>query len=340
MIFGRGTHMDFRNENQTFEYGGKRRRWKTIALILAVVIAVTTFSFMVMPALTMEQSMLECQLDLHEHTQECYDEEGNLICGYADFVAHTHDASCYDDSGRLICPLEEIEEHEHTDACYEEVRVLICGQEEAPAETPDQGEVQPSEQAEQTGTQGHTHGPECYTRPLICGMEEGEVTHTHTDACYAAQGEGQRELVCGLEEHTHSDSCYVQGEPHLICGQTEGEDHVHTEACFETPWELTCTVQEHTHTDACYTDPEPVSGGSTLICGQDDTPHVHTDSCYGELELTCTLEETQDVSPSAEPVEVSSEPETSREPEQAQQEGHVHTEACYEVRKELICRKE
>ncbi|MBQ8137987.1 MAG: choice-of-anchor A family protein [Lachnospiraceae bacterium] len=77
------------------------------------------------------QKTLECNAQAHTHTAECYDAEGNLICGMADYFAHVHDPElCYDENGDLVCPLPEIIPHEHDDSCYIERLELICGIEE------------------------------------------------------------------------------------------------------------------------------------------------------------------------------------------------------------------
>ncbi len=106
------------------------------------------------------------------------------------------------------------------------------------------------------GLEEHQHSEACYTRELICGLEESEG-HTHTDACrYPA------ELVCGLEEsagedgtegHTHSDACYAAPEG-WACGVEESEGHIHTDDCYSS--RLSCDIEEHTHSDACYGDPD------------------------------------------------------------------------------------
>ena len=93
------------------EYVRKRRqlkRWHRATVLLAALALVVTVAFMVMPAVTLENGsgMLNCSLDLHEHTSGCYDTEGELTCGYADFVVHTHTAlTATTTSGALICPL-------------------------------------------------------------------------------------------------------------------------------------------------------------------------------------------------------------------------------------------
>ena len=34
------------------------------------------------------------------------------------------------------------------------------------------------------GYEEHVHSDACYTRTLICGLEETEAAHQHTDDCY------------------------------------------------------------------------------------------------------------------------------------------------------------
>lgn len=285
-----------------------RRRWHGLTAVLATAAAVLTLCVMVLPAVTLENTpqTLACQLDdLHTHTDSCYDEEGELVCGYADFVAHTHDSSCYGEDGTLICPLEERKPHTHTESCYQETETLVCAQEE---------------------TQGHTHSDACYETQLVCGLEESQghthTGHVHTDACYTVTQtricestepdhvhteecyETQRELTCtqdtgcydengnlacGLEEtqgHTHSEDCY---DTQLVCGQEETEPHTHTDNCYQVQRELVCGQEEvilHTHTEGCW-DEE-----GNLTCGMVEVKkHVHDETCLPE-----TTSEPEDIS--------------------------------------------
>ena len=273
----------------------QRRRWHRLTAVLATAAAVLTLCVMVLPAVTLENTpqALACQLDLHTHTDSCYNEEGELVCGYADFVAHTHDSSCYGEDGTLICPLEERKPHTHMESCYQETEVLVCGQEE---------------------TQGHTHSETCYETQLMCGLEESqghthtghihteecytvgetlvctntEPDHVHTEECYDTQREltctqdtgcydEQGNLICGLSEgegHTHAQDCYPDV---LLCGKEEVPAHSHSDACYQVVPELVCGKEEiilHTHTPACY-DRE-----GNLICGQIEVrEHVHDETC-------------------------------------------------------------
>ncbi len=286
----------------------QRRRWHGLTAVLATAAAVLTLCVMVLPAVTLENTpqALACQLDdLHTHTDSCYDEEGELVCGYADFVAHTHDSSCYGEDGALICPLEERKPHTHTEPCYQETETLVCGREE---------------------TQGHTHTEACYETQLVCGQEESQghthTGHVHTDACYTVTqtricestepdhvhteecSEAHQELTCtqdtgcydengnlacGLEEtqgHAHSEDCY---DTQLVCGQEETEPHTHTDSCYQVQRELVCGQEEvilHTHMEGCRDE------DGNLTCGMVEIKeHVHDETCLPE-----TASEPEDIS--------------------------------------------
>lgn len=236
---------------------GKRRL--AVFLCLAVVVALGTAAALKMygQAMSHKDKRLICQLEVHQHTDACYDGD-KLICGYADYVVHTHNDDCYDRDGNLVCSLPEMAAHTHTDECYTEQEVLLCGEEE-----------------------GHTHTEECYTSDrgeLLCQLEE----HSHGEECYDPE---TGELTCQVEEHQHHDSCYEWKEV-LTCAYAS-EGHVHSEECY-TPerGELLCQTEEHTHGEECYDE------ANELICNLEE--HTHSDDCYQwENVLTCQLEETQ-----------------------------------------------
>ena len=46
--------------------------------------------------------------------------------GYADFFVHVHNDDCYDENGWLVCPLPEIQEHVHDEGCYSTTTELVC----------------------------------------------------------------------------------------------------------------------------------------------------------------------------------------------------------------------
>jgi len=158
---------------------------------MIVLVFFYTIYSLIIPAITLDeaQQVPKCSLNIHEHTDECRDEDGVLICGYSDFVVHTHSKEfCYNDSGQIICELPEIEEHKHTDDCYEEKQISVCKDE------------------------GHIHVDECYQTQemLTCGKIEA-VLHTHDESCYNET----ETLICGnieVTEHIHSGECFQKAE--------------------------------------------------------------------------------------------------------------------------------
>lgn len=251
----------YNEKNRAWEYlleHKLQKRWQKITVLLAVLVVIVITTVMTLPALTMEKESdtLCCQLNTHTHVDGCYDEDGNPVCGYADFVVHTHDDSCYH-GDTLICPLNEIQVHTHEASCYQDILVQICDLEE---------------------TEGHVHSAQCYegVEELICGKEEAEP-HKHNESCYDAEGT----LICEKSEegHWHTEECY-SSEKKLVCGKKETSPHTHTGDCFETQKKLICGKDEivlHTHTSHCY------DGNGRLICDKTEVlEHVHDETCVPE----------------------------------------------------------
>ena len=342
-------------EKYTKVHKRKRLRHRVVTVLAGVVVFCTTYA-LILPAITLEKQcdipehthtdacyaqvtsvekrVPVCSaetLEIHRHTADCYDANGNPTCGYADFVVHSHDSRCYDETGNLWCPLPEIEAHRHTadcyalpeehthaEGCYTSVRGnLVCGE--------------------------HVHTDACYTETavLACGLEESEE-HRHDENCY----ETSRELTCGVDsDHSHTDACYEweqvlscdlptepaeDAQPVLVCTKPEIVLHRHTSDCFDADGNLICgqtQVLEHRHSDACFeTVAEPVDTG-TLTCT--DTAHVHTARCYGTWELVCGQEE-----------HTHSEACTQNEQEETVfcgKDAHTHGEACRDENGELVC---
>ena len=92
----------------------------------------------------------------HEHTEECYAKEGDLLCTVPESEGHIHGDDCYTEQSNLICDLEENGEHTHSEECYETQKILTCMQEES---------------------EGHVHDEDCYAKggELICEEEEVEL---------------------------------------------------------------------------------------------------------------------------------------------------------------------
>lgn len=339
-------------EKYTKVHKRKRLRHRVVTVLAGVVVFCTTYA-LILPAITLEKQcdipehthtdacyaqvtsvekrVPVCSaktLEIHRHTADCCDADGNPRCGYADFVVHSHDSRCYDETGNLWCPLPEIEAHRHTadcyalpeehthaEGCYTSVRGdLVCGE--------------------------HVHTDTCYTETavLACGLEESEE-HRHDENCY----ETSRELTCGIDsDHSHTDACYEweqvlscdlptdsaeDAQPVLVCTKREIILHRHTPDCFDADGKLICgqtQILEHRHSDACFeTVAEPVDTG-TLTCT--DTAHVHTARCYGTWELVCGQEE-----------HTHSEACKQEEPVFCGKDAHTHGEACRGENGELVC---
>lgn len=339
-------------EKYTKVHKRKRLRHRVVTVLAGVVVFCTTYA-LILPAITLEKQcdipehthtdacyaqvtsvekrVPVCSaetLEIHRHTADCYDADGNPTCGYADFVVHSHDSRCYDETGNLWCPLPEIEAHRHTadcyalpeghthaEGCYTSVRGdLVCGE--------------------------HVHTDACYTETavLTCGLEESEE-HRHDENCY----ETSRELTCGIDsDHSHTDACYEweqvlscdlptdsaeDAQPVLVCTKPEIVLHRHTPDCFDADGNLICgqtQVLEHRHSDTCFeTVAEPVDTG-TLTCT--DTAHVHTARCYGTWELVCGQEE-----------HTHSEACKQEETVFCGKDAHTHGEACRDENGELVC---
>ena len=342
-------------EKYTKVHKRKRLRHRVVTVLAGVVVFCTTYA-LILPAITLEKQcdipehthtdacyaqvtsvekrVPVCSaetLEIHRHTADCCDADGNPTCGYADFVVHSHDSRCYDETGNLWCPLPEIEAHRHTadcyalpeehthaEGCYTSVRGdLVCGE--------------------------HVHTDACYTETavLACGLEESEE-HQHDENCYKTS----RELTCGIDsDHSHTDACYEweqvlscdlptdsaeDAQPVLVCTKPEIVLHRHTPDCFDADGNLICgqtQILEHRHSDACFeTVAEPVDTG-TLTCT--DTAHVHTARCYGTWELVCGQEEhTHSVACSQ---------YEQDEPVLCGKDAHTHGEACRDETGDLVC---
>lgn len=112
----------------------KDKRRLAVFLCLAVIVALGTAAALKMygQAMSHKDKRLICQLEAHQHTEQCYDGD-KVICGYADYIVHTHNDDCYDSEGNLACHLQEAAAHTHTDECYAEEKVLVCTEQEQQA---------------------------------------------------------------------------------------------------------------------------------------------------------------------------------------------------------------
>ena len=277
------------------QVNNKRKRGKTLSGILKCLLVCCLVVSMVLPAAAQERQTICGQLahehfdgcfiqksvtkrvvffctydtlGIHVHDPSCYDEQGRVLCGQADYVVHVHQDTCYDFEGYLVCLLPQRSQHIHTDACYDLENRHIH---ENGCYTTQPGELL----CELPEEEGHFHGESCYGpgENLICAAEEG---HVHEGSCFA-----EETLLCEQpENHFHGPSCYEQV---LQCTLPETEGHLHTESCYEQLQVLTCQLEEY-------------AGDPVLVCTEPEARvHAHSRSCYDveELEqpLTCPLEE-------------------------------------------------
>lgn len=223
-------------------------------------------------ALTADDTRYYCGKEEHKHTDDCYIEGTEPICGYeeGEIVEETMDSA--DDAGDGDSsvadwdeagsepesepatqeePEPEVVLHHHTSDCYEEEEVLTCGIE---SDHVHQDYCYDQETGELLCTE-HEHTDDCYTleKVLVCGQEEGEPEKTDDGAALYDVDENSAE---------ESDSA---GEP-----ETAADPEPEKEATKpETDAEIDTGYTVHHHTAECY--------GKVLICGKEE--HEHTAAC-------------------------------------------------------------
>ena len=269
------------------------------------------------------QKTLECNAQAHTHTAECYDAEGNLICGMADYFAHVHDPElCYDENGDLVCPLPEIIPHEHDDSCYIERLELICGIEEGQVVDRNGNPV-----FDEAGNPLFDINavPEIGSIEILGTVEdvtEAEVTE-ETDANQEVTEEGDNLEAAGetseeapaadvTEKATENGDSNAPAPDETPAEGTPAEGTPAEETPAEDAATDETTVQE---TPAESTTPDIIEetvdlgGAGADIAEGGYTTHVHTAECYRVVkELVCTI-------PAL----------------------HVHTADCYDEDGKLIC---
>ena len=168
---------------------------------------------------TQVQGPLIC--DKHVHTESCWAETQETVCGQEESPDHTHGEECYRVDREQTCGEEG--DHTHGDECYAWEQKLTCTQEETPV--------------------------------LVCRKPE-IILHRHTGNCYDENGQ----QVCGMLQvlqHQHGEECFVTQEipvdtDELTCAD---ETHEHGPLCYGQ-WQLVCPLEEHTHDDRCTPGPD------------------------------------------------------------------------------------
>jgi choice-of-anchor A domain-containing protein len=272
--------------------------------ILSVSCAAVLTAFGVVFALTRPgqafsslEKTLDCHVEVHQHTADCYDADGNLICGYADYVAHVHDPElCYDDNGELVCTLPEIIPHEHDDSCYIERLELICGLEEG--QVVDENGVGVFDEA----------GNPVFDIEAVPSLDSISV-----------EGDVEETEATSIEE-TVTEEIISEDTPSDLEGTTPNDTTASPEAVVSTPNETDEGTEEASapanNTDAPAESESSVDNGETAAEAEAEAPegtvstetvdlgganaglaassrythHVHTAECYQVVkELVCTI---------------------------------------------------
>lgn len=223
-------------------------------------------------ALAADDTRYYCGKEEHKHTDDCYIEGTEPICGYeeGEIVEETMDsaddagdgdssAADWDEAGSepesepatQEEPEPEVVLHHHTSDCYEEEEVLTCGIE---SDHVHQDYCYDQETGELLCTE-HEHTDDCYTleEVLVCGQEEGEPEKTDDGAAlYDTDENSAEESGFAEEPETVADP-----EPEKEATKPETDDEIDT------------GYTVHHHTDECY--------GKVLICGKEE--HEHTAAC-------------------------------------------------------------
>ena len=223
-------------------------------------------------ALAADDTRYYCGKEEHKHTDDCYIEGTEPICGYeeGEIVEETMDSA--DDAGDGDSsvadwdeagsepesepatqeePEPEVVLHYHTADCYEEEEVLTCGIE---SDHVHQDYCYDQETGELLCTE-HEHTDDCYTleEVLVCGQEEGEPEKTDDGAALYDTDENSAEESDSAEE----PETVADPEPEQEATKPETDDEIDT------------GYTVHHHTAECY--------GKVLICGKEE--HEHTADC-------------------------------------------------------------
>lgn len=227
-------------------------------------------------ALAADDTRYYCGKEEHKHTDDCYIEGTEPICGYeeGEIIEETMDSA--DDAGDGDAsaadrdeagsepesepatqeePEPEVVLHHHTADCYEEEEVLTCGIE---SDHVHQDYCYDQETGELLCTE-HEHTDDCYTleKVLVCGQEEGEPEKTDDGAALYNTDENSAEESDSAEE----PETVADPEPEKEATKPETDDeidtgytvHHHTAECYGKV--LICGKEEHEHTAACLVNP-------------------------------------------------------------------------------------
>lgn len=227
-------------------------------------------------ALAADDTRYYCGKEEHKHTEDCYIEGTEPICGYeeGEIVEETMDladdagdgdssAADWDEAGSepesepatQEEPEPEVVLHHHTADCYEEEEVLTCGIE---SDHVHQDYCYDQETGELLCTE-HEHTDDCYTleKVLVCGQEEGEPEKTDdgaalydTDENSAEESDSAEEPETAADPEPEQEATKPETDDEIDTGYTV---HHHTAECYGKV--LICGKEEHEHTAACLVNP-------------------------------------------------------------------------------------
>lgn len=227
-------------------------------------------------ALAADDTRYYCGKEEHKHTDDCYIEGTEPICGYeeGEIVEETMDsaddagdgdssAADWDEAGSepesepdtQEEPEPEVVLHHHTADCYEEEEVLTCGIE---SDHVHQDYCYDQETGELLCTE-HEHTDDCYTleEVLVCGQEEGEPEKTDdgaalydTDENSAEESDSAEEPETAADPEPEQEATKPETDDEIDTGYTV---HHHTAECYGKV--LICGKEEHEHTAACLVNP-------------------------------------------------------------------------------------
>lgn len=227
-------------------------------------------------ALTADDTRYYCGKEEHKHTDDCYIEGTEPICGYeeGEIVEETMDSADEAGDGDSSAadrdeagsepesepatqeePEPEVVLHHHTADCYEEEEVLTCGIE---SDHVHQDYCRDQETGELLCTE-HEHTDDCYTleKVLVCGQEEGEPEKTDDGAALydvdensAEESDSAEESVTEADPEPEKEATKPETDDEIDTGYTV---HHHTAECYGKV--LICGKEEHEHTAACLVNP-------------------------------------------------------------------------------------
>ena len=265
-------------ENSVFKMSEKflqekkyRKRRLAIFLCLAFVVALTTTTALKLTGVAKnnQPTVLNCPVEIHEHKDGCYDLDGNLICGYADFAVHNHSLDCYYDDV-LTCELPVIEVHEHTDECYALEKEPSCGLSEAEADAAaeaDANEAEAGDVADEPAEANETKADEADADDTVANEAEADADEGEAVADDEAVAEPAETDEANADEGEADEAVTNESE----ANEPEADEIKNNEAEADKP------ASVHTHTDECY------KVSDTLICEKEEIVlHTHTSECFKE----------------------------------------------------------